>query len=140
MTMETETGLARPLAPVMDWLSADKFCQWVNDDLLPNQTLKPGFPRKISLETARKWMLELGFNVVRKKGHMWMVMNVMMWSSTTKSFFEKWFPLAFSMKVMLRKQSTWSTTRSCRQNDHPFPRQLLEYAESKEGYWTSEKF
>ena len=48
-------------------LTAGKFCQWVNDDLLPNQTLEPGFPRKISLETARKWMLELGFNVVRKK-------------------------------------------------------------------------
>ena len=48
-------------------LTAGKFCQWVNDDLLPNQTLEPGFPRKISLETARKWMLELGFNVVKKK-------------------------------------------------------------------------
>ena len=48
-------------------LTAGKFCQWVNDDLLPNQTLEPRFPRKISLETARKWVLELCFNVVRKK-------------------------------------------------------------------------
>ena len=48
-------------------LTAGKFCQWVNDVLLPNQTLEPGFPRKMSLETARKWMLELGFSVVRKK-------------------------------------------------------------------------
>ena len=48
-------------------LTAGKFCQWVNNDLLPNQTLECGFLRKISLETARKWMLELSFNVVRKK-------------------------------------------------------------------------
>ena len=41
--------------------------EWVNDILLPNQTLEPGFPRKMSLETARKWILELGFSVVRKK-------------------------------------------------------------------------
>ena len=26
------------------------------------------YPRSRSLETARKWMLELGFNVVKKKG------------------------------------------------------------------------
>ena len=43
------------------------FCQWVNDNLLPNETLEPGFPRKISVETARKWMHELGFEVVTKK-------------------------------------------------------------------------
>lgn len=44
-----------------------KFCQWVNEDLLPNMTLEPGFPRKIGIETARKWMHELGFSVVVKK-------------------------------------------------------------------------
>lgn len=44
------------------------FCQWVNDELLPNTTLEPGFPRKIGFETARKWMHELGFAVVSKKG------------------------------------------------------------------------
>lgn len=43
------------------------FCQWVNDDLLPNETLEPGFPRKIAVETARMWMHELGFEVVMKK-------------------------------------------------------------------------
>ena len=43
------------------------FCQWVNDDFLSNETLEPGFPRKISVETARKWMHELGFEVVTKK-------------------------------------------------------------------------
>ena len=26
-------------------LTAGKFCQWVNNDLLPNETLEPGFPR-----------------------------------------------------------------------------------------------
>ena len=48
-------------------LTVSQFCQWVNDDLLPNETLVPGFPRKVSLESARKWMIKLGFNVVRKK-------------------------------------------------------------------------
>ena len=48
-------------------LTVGKFCQWVNDDLLPNTTLEPGFPRKIAVETARKWMHELGFSVVTKK-------------------------------------------------------------------------
>lgn len=47
-------------------LTIGKFCQWVNDDL-PNETLEPGFPRKIAMETARKWMHELGFEVVLKK-------------------------------------------------------------------------
>ena len=48
-------------------LTVGQFCQWVNDDLLPNETLEQGFPRKVSTETARKWMIELGFSVIRKK-------------------------------------------------------------------------
>ena len=48
-------------------LTVGKFCQWVNDDLLPNETLPPGFPRNVSVETARKWMHELWFEVVVKK-------------------------------------------------------------------------
>ena len=32
-----------------------------------NTTLEPGFPRKIGIETARKWLHELGFSVIRKK-------------------------------------------------------------------------
>lgn len=48
-------------------LTVGKFCQWVNDDLLVNTTLEPGFPRKIGIETARKWMHELGFSVMQKK-------------------------------------------------------------------------
>ena len=48
-------------------LTVGTFCQWVNDDLLPNETLEPGFPRKIAVETVRKWMHELGFYVVLKK-------------------------------------------------------------------------
>ena len=40
------------------------FCKWVNKTLLPNTTLGPGFPRSVSPETARKWLLELGFKVL----------------------------------------------------------------------------
>ena len=48
-------------------LTVSQFCQWVNDDLFPSETLEPGFPRKVSVETSRKWMIELGFSVVCKK-------------------------------------------------------------------------
>ena len=48
-------------------LTIAKFCQWVNDDLLFNSTLEPGFLRKIGVETSRKWMHQLGFSVVNKK-------------------------------------------------------------------------
>ncbi|XP_062501393.1 uncharacterized protein LOC134178536 [Corticium candelabrum] len=46
------------------------FCQYVNDQLLPSLTLSPGFPRRISLETARKVLYDLGFERVDsgKKG------------------------------------------------------------------------
>ena len=40
------------------------FCKWVNKSLLPNSTIEPGFPRKIAIETARKWLHELGFEVL----------------------------------------------------------------------------
>ena len=45
-------------------LKTATFCEWVNQDLLPNTSLEPGFPRKISIETARKWLHELGFKVL----------------------------------------------------------------------------
>ena len=48
-------------------LTVGGFCEWVNTDLLINETLEPGYPRKIGLETACKWMHELGFEVVAKK-------------------------------------------------------------------------
>lgn len=48
-------------------LTVGKFCRWVNEDLLPNATLEPGFPRSIALESGRKWMHNLGFEVVRAK-------------------------------------------------------------------------
>ena len=40
------------------------FCKWVNEYFLPNCTLEPGFPRKISLETARLWLHHLGFEIL----------------------------------------------------------------------------
>ena len=50
-------------------LTSIDFCRWVNDSLLPNSTLEPGFPRKVCLETARKWLHQLGFEVlITQKG------------------------------------------------------------------------
>ena len=34
---------------------------WVNEELLPNSNLEPGFPRKVSVETSRQWLHKLGF-------------------------------------------------------------------------------
>jgi len=48
-------------------LTAADFCVWVNESLLPNSTLEPGFPCKICLETARKWLHHLGFEVLSAK-------------------------------------------------------------------------
>lgn len=50
-------------------MTAGAFCRWVNEDLLQNVSLAPGYPRQVSLETARKWLHHLGFEVLdHKKG------------------------------------------------------------------------
>ena len=50
-------------------LTSLSFCEWVNEELLPNEVLEPGFPQQISVETSRKWMHEMGFEVqTAKKG------------------------------------------------------------------------
>ena len=46
-------------------LTAAAFCQWVNNELLPNTVLDPGYPRRVSVETARKWLHDLGFKVLQ---------------------------------------------------------------------------
>ena len=43
------------------------FCERVNNHLLLNETLEPGYPRNILVETAWIWMHELGFEVVVKR-------------------------------------------------------------------------
>ena len=45
-------------------LTTVTFCKWVNECFLPNCTLEPGFPCKISLETARLWLHHLAFEVL----------------------------------------------------------------------------
>ena len=48
-------------------MNAVSFTRWVNDHLLPNSILEPGFPRHIGVETGRKWLHELGFEVFNKE-------------------------------------------------------------------------
>lgn len=48
-------------------LTAISFCHWVNESLLPNSILEPGYPRHVSVQTARTWLHELGFQVLDKK-------------------------------------------------------------------------
>ena len=43
------------------------FCQWVNNHLLKNSTLEPGFPRNVSLSTSLRWLHHLGFEVLSPK-------------------------------------------------------------------------
>ena len=45
-------------------LTASSFCHWVNNELLPNSVLEPGYPHRVSVETARKWLHELGFEIL----------------------------------------------------------------------------
>ena len=40
------------------------FCEWANSDLLPSSSLEPHYPRKVGVETCRRWMHELGFEIV----------------------------------------------------------------------------
>ena len=50
-------------------MTASSFCQWVNESLLPNEGLELGYPRRVSVDTARKWLHELGCSVLdQKKG------------------------------------------------------------------------
>ena len=44
-------------------LTSHSFCSWVNQSL-PNSILDPGYPISISIETARKWLHEMGFKVI----------------------------------------------------------------------------
>ena len=48
-------------------MTSISFCRWVNEKLLPNSILEPGFPRHTAVETARKWLHELGFEVLNKQ-------------------------------------------------------------------------
>ncbi len=47
-------------------LTSIDFCCWVNNSLLPNSTLEPGFPRKVCLKTARKWLHQ---QILTERGH-----------------------------------------------------------------------
>lgn len=38
-----------------------------NECLLLNETLEPGFPRRVHMETARQWMHHMGFQVLTAK-------------------------------------------------------------------------
>ena len=50
-------------------MTAQSFCQWVNDCLLPSHDLPPAYPRSISLRTATRWLRRLGFRPTsHKKG------------------------------------------------------------------------
>ena len=59
-------------------LTSSAFCQWVNNDLLPNSILEPGYPRIVSVKTARKWLHELGFDILQFSKGSLMGMSVLM--------------------------------------------------------------
>ena len=48
-------------------MTTASLCQWVNNELLSNHVLEPGFPRKISIDTARRWLHHLEFRVLDRK-------------------------------------------------------------------------
>lgn len=52
-------------------LTSITFCEWVNEDLLPNSNLEPGFPRKVSIDLAQRWLHRMGFEVLSPKKGMY---------------------------------------------------------------------
>ena len=68
-------------------------CKWVNNDFLPNSTLEPGYPRNISLETARRWLHQLGFEFITP----WqgIFVDEMVWLSINKQFYAECIKLVF---------------------------------------------
>ena len=80
-------------------LTNSTFCKWVNEVLLPNQVLDPGFPRSVSIETSRKWLHFLGFSMRGHKkgthvdGHEWL--DVVEYR---QKFLRKMFSLGFLNK------------------------------------------
>ena len=50
-------------------LTTASFCRWINDELLPNVSLPPGFPRRVSVETARKWLHDQHQHRKKQKQH-----------------------------------------------------------------------
>jgi hypothetical protein len=50
-------------------MTAQSFCVWVNEDLLPSSHLPPHFPRRVSFRTSIRWLHHLGFKPVsHRKG------------------------------------------------------------------------
>ena len=45
-------------------ITAQSFCVWVNEDLLPSSHLLPHFPRRVSFRTSVRWLYHLGFKPV----------------------------------------------------------------------------
>ena len=45
-------------------MTSMEVCKWMNKTLLPNSNLEPGFPCQISIETSRKWIHEMDFEVL----------------------------------------------------------------------------
>ena len=48
-------------------MTAQTFCDWINNSLLVSSHLPPFFPREISLRTAVRWLHHLGFKPVSHK-------------------------------------------------------------------------
>ena len=82
-------------------LTAAAFCSWVNEVLLANNVLEPGYPRRVSVTTALRWLHNLGFQVIKKKkgtyvdGHE--REDVIEYR---QKFLKKWLLMAFSIKTI----------------------------------------
>ena len=90
-------------------MTARSFCQYVNEELPPNEPLEPGFLRRVSVKTSRKWLHELGFHVLdQKKGNTLTDMKEMMWLSIGGYSFVKWLLWDLLTKTMLQQSKMLS--------------------------------
>ena len=74
-------------------LTLGTICNWINEYLLPNETLEPGFRRKISMETGSTLLGLMLYQ--RRREHLLMGTNVMMLLSTAPSSCVEWLVWAF---------------------------------------------
>ena len=87
-------------------MTARSFCQWVNEELRPNES---GFPRRVSVETSRKLLHELGFHVLdQKKGNTLTDMKEMMLLNILRNSFVKWLLWDLLTKTMIQQSKLLS--------------------------------
>ncbi len=140
-------------------MTAASFCSWVNGTLLPRSTLEPGYPRKTSVQSARKWLHDLGFFIMDTKkgvhyeGHeredviesrrkfLWKMVAVGFLNPDNAPTEEAKCSLPADLEAPpLERQKKNDQAKTVYPNIKLQARSCHEYGEARDGYWTSDTF